>query len=268
MFDAPAQLVESRKRVAGSDGRALVLIELSAQRAQRCVLACLFRADVLPQRIVDALERAARRIFARAAVERVRERIRNDACVLAVIDRHLLLAHVGRVPERIDPDAEVRLPRYERTAVAELGSEIRAVAVVDARGFRIVVTRDFDFATVGERVRERRYERAAVPGPPEFLASLEPVERGRDRRAKRRFAALVLTEDHVESRPEREPPVAQSPESRDAQRSQDHGAISVPSNAATIARSAASACGLPLARWPSRSAIARPRTLGSSPSAA
>ncbi len=248
-------------------GRVAALLQFQlAQLLQRCVLVRALRADVLAHGVVEALQRAQRGVFFGSAAERLRERAR-DVARAAAVERDRALAHACRLQEHVERDLQVRFAGAERLAVADARGRVGAACVVDAHAFGVVVERavHFPHCAVRRLVRQpARVRGAAGPRPPPFfLAAPKTVERRDERRRERRLAGLVAPDDDVEPRPERERPVGEPAEALDAQRPQPHGARFPAEKAATVQRRAARASGSPPAASASRSATARPRTLGS-----
>ncbi len=90
-----------------------------------------------------------------------------------------------------------------------------------------------NFAPVRERIRQAGRVRGAEPRPPGVSLAADAVERRDDRGGERRLAGLVRPVDHDESGLERKRAAGEFAEAVDLERDQPHGAISLPSNAAT-----------------------------------
>jgi hypothetical protein len=185
--------------------------------------------------VVEAAQRAECRVFLGAAVERAGQRVRH-AFRARPVDRDFALAGERSVGEDVERHAEMRRSGYDVLADRTLARRVVAVRVVGADAFCVAVelALDLERAAVGEHVFERGRETRARPRPPALaFAAAQAVERCDERRRQRRFARFVRTGDDVDARREFERAIDEPPEALDAQTPQDHGAMSVPSNAAS-----------------------------------
>jgi hypothetical protein len=124
----------------------------------------------------------------------------------------------------------------DRFTLGGVAGCVGAVAIEHAHAFAVafVVALHFECASVGELVRECRCVPRAGPGPVTiFVAARETVERCEKSGAECRFPRFVRAVDHIEVGIEVERAVREFPEAVDTEALQFHGAISVPSNAAS-----------------------------------
>ena len=148
-----AQVVEFAQARAHVFATLLELGELLVEAAQRRVDRRAAAADVRCERLVEALDRAERRILARAAVERLGERV-TDALGARTVDRDCALRDERRVEEDFERHAEVHETRNDAAPDRALSGNVVAARVVDVHAFAVAfeVALHFEFAAVGKHV--------------------------------------------------------------------------------------------------------------------
>ena len=178
-LQASAQVVEFAQPAAHGAGPRLGLSGLVLQVAERRIDGGAFGADVLGQRVIQTAERPERRIFARAAVERVGQRGAYSFRARAV-DLGLTLPDACRVEKNVERYLEVRLARGDELADREFGRNVVAVFIEHANrlGIALEVAMNFEDASIVERVAQRARVRAAAPRPARvaFVLAAHAVE--------------------------------------------------------------------------------------------